>query len=514
VIGTIYASKYSLNLKFNILPMKKINLLFRISVFAVLLGTFVSCSGSSPERGGDKSAKDAMSAFMAENDDIVAFGSTNLIDILNKLDYKSVPKLGKLLGTEVPVLEKLIDLASPMYYAVEGPLKKEDGTPDATYFFIQLKDADGLVDKLTENGFDFDEDKSANIRTAMDGDVGIGIQGKLGVIVAKSKKYEADELMAEVFEKITGEASGGKVDEILSAKGDIVIGMNLEAIYSSANSEFKELSKEDRKRIKSMVDDSYFQTVMKFEAGAGIIETKHYFSKKMQEMMFFKTDRKATILSKLGSGSPRYGFAVNLDMKKMANFLDKYAPGSVEEMAGLMGPEAQLGLMAAQGDLGVLTNGQLGILVFMDTELDDLEPQFSGYVGLGDVGKTIGKTALESFSFLMPDLNASIDNDGFSAYTDESNAPSVGTLSLPEGCENFGKSGVSAFFNLKGMDFDKLDLDESMNALRAVEYITADFDSDGGRIYIKAIDSKENILKQVRDVMIEDLVKKIEKLGF
>ena len=58
----------------------------------------------------------------------------------------------------------------------------------------------------------------------------------------------------------------------------------------------------------------FIGTIVKFEDGAAIIETKNYFSDALKAKMFFNSDSKAPVLSKLGKGNARVGFSTNIDI--------------------------------------------------------------------------------------------------------------------------------------------------------------------------------------------------------
>ena len=78
-------------------PVKKI---FRLAVIATVgIIALTGCSG-----GEDRDAKTATSALINENKNIVAFGHISVQQLLDKLDYKHLPKAGALLpsGTHVP----------------------------------------------------------------------------------------------------------------------------------------------------------------------------------------------------------------------------------------------------------------------------------------------------------------------------------------------------------------------------------------------------------------------------
>ena len=103
----------------------------------------------------------------------------------------------------------------------------------------------------------------------------------------------------------------------------------------------------------------------------------------------------------------------------------------------------------------------------------------------------------------MGESEVTLDQTGLSMFTNPDYAP-PGKLDLPKGCENFGKNGINAFMSFEGLDFDDLNLDGEENVIRIVKYMTFEYNNDGGKIYIKARDGKENLLEQaVREIVNE-----------
>ena len=131
--------------------------------------------------------------------------------------YENVPKIGKLLSTEVATIERFIDLKSPLYYAMQGPLDL-DGSPEATYAFLGVMNSDSLVAELTQRGFDVG--LKDEIQFCQDGDIAIGVKDDLAIIISKNGDFDTEKLVSDTYAKIDGSKSGGKVDEVLSQQGD------------------------------------------------------------------------------------------------------------------------------------------------------------------------------------------------------------------------------------------------------------------------------------------------------
>lgn len=478
----------------------------RLFVIALLLPTlfFYACS----EKAQDGDTKAALSAFLKDNDQVVAFGNTRLKDILTKTSYESVPKFGVLLRSEMATLERFIDMNEPIYYAMEGPI--DNNGPQTVYAFIKVKNIDSLSTELMLRGFEVDELDGMKYTT--DGDFSLGLKGQLGIVIVKASGFENEKMMAAAFEKASGKMSGGKIDEILSQKSDVVVGMSVSNLYNTSETDLNKLSKEKQKEIKALVEDSYVQTVFKFEDGAAIVETKNLFSDALMKRMFMNKDGGASIMSYLGSGKPRFGLSVNMDMVKMQQFVDEFSPNAINELARSMGGPAQLALMSAGKDgLSALLSGKLGMLMIAEPDEEGaIEPDFNLHVGLTQKGMDLGNLAKEFLAYSMDEIR--VDENGFSGFSNEEYSI-PGKVILPEGCEDFGKSGISAFFSFEGINFDDFDLEGEENVLRVVKYVTFEYNNEGGRLYVKAKDGKENVLKQAMEVVIESLSADISQIN-
>lgn len=484
--------------------MKNVNFLLKIAFAGLFVILFSACGKSN-----SGTAKDAASAFIGATENIVAFGNADLKGILTKSDYANVPKLGKLLSTEFTTLEKVIDFKSPVYYAIEGPLDN-DGNPTATYAFITLKDKDKFIAEMTGRGFDMYE--KGDVHYSEDGDFAIGIKDKIAIVVVQKADYEVESLMLSVFEKAESDVSGGTTDDILGQKGDLVLGMNVSSLYNSSNTDLSNLSAEKQKSLKELVKDSYIQTVVKFENGAAIIETKNFFSDQLKEKMFFNSVGGDLVIAKLGKGNARAGFSMNIDMVKLQALVDEYSPEAINDLARSMGGTAQFALATTGSDMSKIFSGKLGVVMLGDLGGNGaMVPDFNVFLGLQPKGRDIGEMAKEMMSFGMDEVQ--LDSDGLSMYSSSANVSKSGGLNLPKGCENFAKSGINAFLNLEGVNFDDLDLEGEANVIRVIKYITFEYNNDGGRIYIKAKEGKENILKQAMDVLVEELATEINNMA-
>lgn len=473
----------------------------QLMLIAFLLG-FSACSTDV----NSIDSRTAVSSFLRENPNVFAFGSVDLEEILTKANYNKIPKVGIIIGGEIKAMKEVLDMDSPVYYAIEGPVDN-DGIPAATYAFLKVKDQDKLVADLEKRGFHIDKD--GDIKIGQDEGYAMGVRGSLAIIVAKDGDFDGKELLADAFKKTEGDPASDKVNEILDSKGDIVMGVSIESLYNTSDTDLSDLSDAKKKKLEAMVKDSYVQTTMRFENGAAILETKNIFSPELKKRMFFKSDGGAAILSNLGSGSPRMGVAANIDMKKLKDFMDEFSPNAMSDLTRSMGGMVQLAL-AAGGKDGVagIFDGRLGLMMFSDGGME--EPQFNLFVGLKKNGVGLAEMGRDFIGSEAATFNVS--SNGVQIFTSEEFS-SGGRVKLPRGCENFGKTGFSAFISFEGLDYDDMDLDAGQNFVRAIDYATFEYTNEGGKIYVKAKNGQENVLEQIIREMMSAMSEDISRMS-
>ncbi len=484
----------------------------RISFFLVFVTILSLLLGACNASNGTNNPKDALSAFIRGDEKITIFGHMNLEDFLTKVDYKNIPTFGGIIDGQKKEWEQSLDFSQPIYYAVEGQINHR-GEPNALYGFVKLKNKQLLIDNMTEDGFDFNEING--IAYTQDGVMIVGATEDIAILIFKPNVENVEDEVKKSFKKIRGEKSGGRVDEVLENEGDIVLGMSVTSIYQSSENNFGDLTEGKRKELETILKDSYIQTVFKFEEGAAIIQTKNLFSASLEERMFLKSDDKAKIITFLGKGSPRIGFSVNIDIAKMNDLINEFSPEAISELAKSIGPQAQIALMFSGKDgLSAFLDGRMGAVYYGDF-VQDKQIDFNAFIGLTEKGKELVNDFIgDNMKYAMTKIL--LENDGLFMSSNESlmNRSMTKDLKLPQGCEDFGKSAISFYLNLEGVNMDNLDLKDGENVLRAIHYMRFDYDNDGGVFYIKAKKGQENILKQTMDELVKVFSDDIRKSTF
>lgn len=478
----------------------------KLFFFSVIVTLLFSCGSKNRELKG------YMSSFLNENKKISVFGRADLKTILDKAAYKEIPVFGVTIEENLKQVEKCFNVETPAYFAVEIPKMDPKATEieqPSFYAFFSIKNADSTAALAMKMGQDVDKD--GDLHYFQSHDVNVGFKGNLGVLYVKSEVKDAKKALNEIFEKTEDDEAEGVLDEILSAKGDILLGTSYSALYNPENPLLEKLSKEKKNELEEMVKDSYSQSTFHFNNGEIVIESKNYFSDALKERMFLKEDSDAKILSKLGGGKPKLGFAMNLDMKKLQAFMEEFSPGIVKSMGDNLGGPAQMALlMGGDGGFASLFSGEIGLVMVGEPNKDkSMLPEFNFYVGFGPKGKTIGDMAA---SFLSSGtMKLDVSKDGMKGSTNPIYAE--GKLEIPKGFENFGKSGITAFANFEDVDINSFELGEEWNALKMIKYITLEANNETGKMVIKLKNNNENVLKQTVQFVLKELQGKISMMS-
>lgn len=482
--------------------MKKYTLFFALIAGLII----VSCSSDAKNR----SASQFLSAYMKDNKNVVLFGKVDAKAILEKADYKNIPKVSSLLNSEMKEYEAALDLSQGVCFAVEGPFDLQ-GNPAQVVAFVKVKSADSLASKITSLGQMLQED--GDMKFAQDNDVAIGIKNNVAIFITKKGNYEGKTALNEAFKKTEQDLSEGKVDQILTQKGDILLGVSFQNLYGTSNTSLANLTADKKKELAALANDSYTQSSISFENGQAVFQSKNLFSNALMNRMFFEDDNSASILKKLGTGNARLGVSMNMNIAKMEAYLDDFSPDFKDKLTKVSGELQLLAMTLGDKPLTNLFNGKFGAVMVGDLMRDgSLVPEANIHLGLGNKGKELS----EMLKTLFPNSNSVYGmnvkmND--KEITISSGKSTVSKLNIPAFASNFGKKGFTAFVNFNGMDLKSMDLEDGAKAFYAFESVMIEIDNQGSRMVIKAKKSGENILKQVVDVYIEDLKKTIGEIN-
>ncbi len=473
---------------------------------------FSSCSDSEVKR----EMNEYVSSYMNDNKEVIAFGKAHLKTILDKADYSSVGILNAVVGSQMDRFATFIDISGPIYYAAHGPLKV-DGSPEKVVLFIRVKNKEELSTYL-QSEMSYDLNEANGFTYASSGDMTLGFKQHLAIIILKGGDSDEVELLTEAFKRTEGEMSTGRIADILNSNsGDFQMGMSVQNLYGTASGDLAKASKSERAQLDKLFTDAFVNSNLKFENGRAVLEIKNMFGKELQSKLFLAGDQSAPILKELGSGTPRMGFSMNMDVKKMESLMNELSQNAINNKLGPQYLFIKLG--TGSKDLNDLWDGKMGLVMFGEPdETGAFTPEINAFVGIKEKGRdalaSLGEAGMSMIKIgTMPPFT--IGKNGIAVMSKPGDG--VQRLTLPKGAENFGKSGISFFLNLEGLDPDDMadmfDTPELKIILNVAKFISFEYSNDGGKLIIIAKDGKENILKQAMTEAMTELSGKMGNLG-
>lgn len=471
-----------------------------------------ACSDNEVKREMDE----YLSAYLNDNKEVVAFGKAHINTILEKADYASVDMLNVILGSEIDKYDEFLDAKGAVYYAAHGPLKK-DGSPEKVVLFVRVKDKEKLKTHLqSQMSFDLNEAEGFNYTTS--GDMALGFKQHLAVIVLQAKNPNAVKSLDDAFSRTEGELSKGKVAELIkSGSGDIQMGVSLANLYGTASGDLKNAPKAKQQELEKMLKDGYVKTSVRFEDGKAVIELKNLFSKELESRMFLAGNEQAPILKELGAGTPRMGFSLNMDVKKMEDLANELSPNSINK--GLGNQYLLVKLATGARELSDLWDGKIGFVMFGEPDASGaFTPEINAYMGVREKGqKALNQLEEVGGAPQLPGMKPfTIQENGISVLSKP--AADGKSLTLPRGAENFGKSGINFFLNLEGLNpndvAEMFDMEELKIILKVAKFVSFEYDNSGGKLIITAKDGKENVLKQALNEAVKELSGKMGNSNF
>lgn len=490
------------------------------SIFAAGLTLLVGCG---KDEAAGRTMEEYVSSFLLEDDDYVAFGATEINKILNKANYQMIPDVGASLSDMINGIDGL-NTDAPIYFAVKGPMDVQ-GNPNRSILFIDITSADSMETYLTEAGYGFEDKDGVKIHS--EDNLAIGIKNDLGVLIYSNEKIEGEKEIAEAFVNANRDEANPKVAEILNDDSDIIIGTNFEAIYRGSELFSSDDNAEEKAELAAAVEESYFQTVFKFEDGQAVIENRSKVNEKMAEMFFLKEEGTNGVAKNLGPGNARLAVAMNIDVNKIDAFLNKFAPEVKQDLFDQTGSSVSTVLsFMGSNTLSKLLSGEFGVaLTSTDEGAQAFIPNVNAFVGIGEEGANLVNTMMPGPEMgIVPLGNGyssydgnylKLDNNSVKVITNGEARAAAGEdlsagLTLPATAKDFGNKPISAFFDLSTITTDEMEMaGDFEKLLNVVSFVYMEADNEVSRVVIQAKEGKENILQQVLTEYLEDVIKNI-----
>ena len=138
------------------------------------------------------------------------------------------------------------------------------------------------------------------------------------------------------------------------------------------------------------------------------------------------------------------------------------------------------------------------------------KPEFNFYVSLGKSSLPFVQGFAENSSESMAKVE--LKGTELSGYTSANYLPGKNGLTLPKGCQNFGRKPISGFVNFDGIDLSNFDLEDKERYVKLIDFITFEYDAKGGSLHVELKNKQKNVLKQLVDEASQDVKDKIQFL--
>jgi hypothetical protein len=481
----------------------------------VALFVIASCSNDAKKRN----AADATSALVQQNKNIVAFGHVSFTELLNKMGYQSIPKANIMISAQMATWKKGFKLNHPLYFAAEAPLAK-NGVPSTIYALMDITSSDSLENVFSEMGYSME--KEGEITYFQEDDITFGMRNHLFILISKRAPYDGKALLTKAFQDSEGDLSEGKTQKILAHKADIVTGIALERLYTTANTSLNTLSDSKKTELTQLVSDGFIQASVNFTNGKAVFETKNLFSNDLKNRLFFKETTGKGLVSKLGGGKPWMGIAANIDVRKMEQLISDFAPEVNRTISNQLPSEAGFMLMALGNNAySSLFSGQFGLVTTGNAQsADGLVLEYNAFLGLGSKGDGIRgllENVLATYpkngdAYVMDNVLLRMKSDGIYASAAQNSTNTK--LALPPYANDFGKKTFSAFIAFDQINVESLELGDQFKALELMKSLVITADKNGAKIVLTSKSSQGNILKQIADFYLESMKERINELAF
>jgi hypothetical protein len=473
---------------------------FQYSLLFVSFFVFYSCSKKS-----ELTLEQAVGSYVSNQPSAVIFGSVDLIGILNKAEYNKIPKFGMIASSYIKEISSGLDLEKGIHFVLNGPFK-EDGSPFEALFFIQVKNVDSLNSMAMKQGYDVEE--GSGFSYFRDNDVSLAMQGEIAIILVKNGDFDEKDAFSSILASAKKGDVKSDVKKLVASKGEIHVVASLEKAYRTSNTDLSKLSEQKKKEINELVEGSYVESSTYFEAGQIRMEVVNHFSEALNKRQVLLTDESAEIRTKLGNGNPSIALSLNMDMRQAQAWFEDLSGGSIDQFASILGGPIQMLFAFNGGKISNIINGKVGAAVYAEAKpMMGVTPDFNAYAGFGPNGKAIAELAKSQMD--SEDLQLMISKEGLMATSSKIPLSKFTEIQVPNGCESFGKGGLTFFANFEKMDMKSFELEGAAKLLNLAKYGTIYFDQKGGTVILRLKNDKSNILKQCGDFLIEEFASQI-----
>ena len=226
-------------------------------------------------------------------------------------------------------------------------------------------------------------------------------------------------------------------------------------------------------------------------------------------------------ISDLGSGEPKLGLFIDVNLNKAKSSLLKFSPNKKEVM-NLLEQEILFGI-SPNYLLENMLNGTIGLYAYMENIDFGITPDKFG--SIPELNFKIGipnsnKEYIKGFTglFLQSMADYKVTDNYIYGCSNKSNSNTQGPAKLTKQNELFGKKAISGFVNLKEINTSELSNQYlgvmAYEFMNNVENVYFEYDIKGGMVNVKTNKPNENSLITLKDSAIKYVSKQIQNIIF
>lgn len=465
--------------------------LIPISLILLLsIGLFTGCTEEidKPTLGAK------FTTYSTQNESVIFSGKLYINTILENAEYEKIPKINKLISSELNTFKQGIYLDSGVYFSIEG-LLLPDGRPSVLHVFAKIKNKKSLQEKIASLGLLLEHTK--NLDYAIGPNFSIGLQDDIVILRYQEHGNITPHHFTKLFHTLNKLEHTTK--EMLSTDKSTAIQFttHLAHMYHlyAKNTDIH-LTDIKQKEVQTLLTGARLSTTLKFVSGGITIQTSHHFSNALKKRLFFENSSRAS-LGKLAPGKATSGISVQFNPLKIQTLLEDFSPDLLQKL-GSMDGNMSLALMAL-GNRPVtnLFGGELAFIYYGSSD------SHSFHLTLGDQGQTISEIS-RSFFGSNPLYALTINEKEISASS-KNHIPSLRNLELPLFFNDFGTHGIDCFMDMEHYNKTQPLSIQEYPFLGAISWVKISVNNEGSTIRIQGKDPKIGILKQISNVYLNKL---------
>lgn len=497
-----------------------------------LIFLLFSCGGDDSKNKKDKKSavkigkadlsmqSDAVS-FISNQDNVIAYGSIKMNQILDKGYYSSKIASSDVLNSavakeaisEIERIKSYVNMDIPMYYAVKG----SDNIADFEFLiFGGINDRDALIDELKalpvepfiSNQKQYKLIEIPNASMAMTKDRFVL---SLSPEDAKLNRRNID----RYFSLFKGKKNK-KVDQVFARSKDATFaydyGKLMDVVFNYLRTEGVEGMDPNIFRTMERLKEMDLTASMDIAFESGSISTQmNIYSSNMTEWEKLMGPNSKGIISKLGQGTPFAGFVANLNVEEYQKmFYEWYPEGIVNYLASLnLDEEIPYELLEMENTLREdgfksFIGGEFGMMLYnIPNDIDNEIPEMSFYANIGEnLKQLIDENPLPE----MEENNMQIDvqNDRINIYS-KNHAPNGSGPKMKSKLSHLGSKPVTGFIDLSQIPTNDLprDLRDIRPIIEMLDFVDMEMDMTGGHLTLHFKDKSKNALTQIVDTVME-----------